>query len=133
MKPLNDLHTDKLYLEGKFFSELKSGHSDHPKILRPAFLVNFAGILWLKSTIGIQEICILYEGLTNVCYLQFRVLWAQERSSKVPNRTSGFKLSSYSILYSYIKPTPHPPPLKSVDITFISLTSTTQNTKAINI
>jgi len=47
----------------------------------------------------------LDKGLANVCYLQF----GQERSSRA--WTSGFQLSSYSILYSYIKPTPYPPPL----------------------
>ena len=54
------------------------------------------------STHTISNLCSSHEGLANVCYLQFGVLWAQERSSRAPNWTSGFQLSSYSILYSYI-------------------------------
>ena len=34
-----------------FFSKLKTGHSDHPQTLWPAFLVNFSGILQLKNTV----------------------------------------------------------------------------------
>ena len=45
-----------------FFSGLKTGRSDHPQTLRPAFLVNCSGILQLKNTalglIGTQEMCI---------------------------------------------------------------------------
>ena len=49
-----------------FFSGLKTGHSDHPQTSRPAFLVDFSGILQLKNTvlglIGTQEMCIsLFE------------------------------------------------------------------------
>jgi len=49
-----------------------------------------------------------HEGLANVCYVQFGVLWAQEGSSRAPNWTSGLQLSSYSILYSYINPPSSP-------------------------
>jgi len=49
-----------------FFSGLKMGHSYHPQTSRPAFLVNFSGILKLKNTIlgliDTQEMCIsLFE------------------------------------------------------------------------
>ena len=49
-----------------FFSKLKTGPSDHPQILRPAFLVDFSDVLQLKNTIlgliGTQEMCIsLFE------------------------------------------------------------------------
>jgi len=43
------------------FSKLKIKHSDHPQTLGPAFLVDFSGVLQLKSTmlglIGTQEMC----------------------------------------------------------------------------
>ena len=42
-----------------FFSGLKTGRSNHPQTLRPAFLVDFPGILQLKNSvlglIGTQE------------------------------------------------------------------------------
>ena len=34
-----------------FFSNLKMGRSNHPQTLRPAFLVDFSGILQLKNTV----------------------------------------------------------------------------------
>ena len=34
-----------------FFSGLKTGSSNHPQTSRPAFLVNFSGVLQLKNTI----------------------------------------------------------------------------------
>ena len=52
-----------------------------------------------------------HEGLANVVYLQFGMLWAQARSTRTPNWTSGFQLSSYFILYSYIEPILHPTPI----------------------
>ena len=58
-----------------------------------------------------------HKGLANVCYLQFGVLWAQERSSRAPNWTSPFQSSSYFILYSYIKPTLFPPPTTPITTT----------------
>ena len=46
-----------------FFSGFKMGHSGHPQTLRPAFLVNFSGVLQLKNIIlgfiGTQEMHIL--------------------------------------------------------------------------
>ena len=65
-----------------------------------------------------------HEGLANVCYLQFGVLWAQGRSSRAPNQTSGFQLSLYSILYSYIKPTLLPPPTTLITTTCNIITIT---------
>ena len=49
-----------------FFSGLKTGCSDHLQTLRPAFLVNFSGVLQLKNTVlgltGTQEMRIsLFE------------------------------------------------------------------------
>ena len=45
-----------------FFSRFKTGRSGHPQTSRPAFLVDFSGILQLKNTalglIGTQEVCI---------------------------------------------------------------------------
>ena len=46
---------------------------------------------------GHSSLVLVLGGLANVCYLQFWVLWAQERSSRAPNWTSGFQLSSFSI------------------------------------
>jgi len=52
-----------------------------------------------------------HKGLANVCYLQFWVLWAQERSSRAPNWTFGF-LGFHFVLLSEAHPPPsHPPPL----------------------
>ena len=45
-----------------FFSWFKMEHSGHPQTSRPAFLVDFLGILQLKNTIlgliNTQEMCI---------------------------------------------------------------------------
>ena len=51
-----------------------------------------------------------HEGLVSVCYLQFGVLWAQERSSRAPNWTSDFQTPFCTPILS--PPSfPHPPPL----------------------
>jgi len=52
-----------------------------------------------------------HEWLANVFHLQFWMLWTQARSTRTPNWTSGFQLSSYSILYFYrglLNPPPTP-------------------------
>ena len=38
-------------LEGVFLSQSKTGRSDHPQTLKPAFLVNFSGTIQLKNSI----------------------------------------------------------------------------------
>ena len=49
-----------------FFSGLKTWHSEHPQASRPAFLVDFSGVLQLKNTVpdlvGTQEMYILSFG-----------------------------------------------------------------------
>jgi len=66
---------------------------------------HFGAIRWSWLLYWCLEGWTSHEGLY---YLQFGVLWAHERSSRAPNWTSGFQLSSYSILYSYVKLTLHP-------------------------
>ena len=55
-------------------------------------------------------------------YLQFGVLWAQERSSRAPNWTFGFQLSLFYIKYSYVKPTLHPLPPIATTCNIITIT-----------
>ena len=61
-KPILHSCTGKLCLEGEFLSQSKTGHSDRPQTLKPAFLVDSSGVLQLKNSVlgimGIQGMCI---------------------------------------------------------------------------
>jgi len=71
-----------------------------------------SSVLAPLSGLGVVECCLEYwisqEGLANVLYHQFGVLWGQVRSNKPPNWASGFLFSSCSIFYSHVNPTHHP-------------------------
>ena len=49
-KPILHSRTGKLSFEGIFLSQSKTGSSDHPQTSKPAFLVNFSGVLQAKNS-----------------------------------------------------------------------------------
>jgi len=55
------------------------------------------------------ELFLLSE-LANIDFTQFKVIAVGGVATEGANLASGLQLSQISILYSYVKPTHHPPP-----------------------
>ena len=63
---------------------------------------------------GHDSLVLVLGGLANVCYFQFGVLWAQERSGRAP---LAFNCFCIPFCTSIIKLTLHPPPTISITTT----------------
>ena len=78
-------------------------------------------VVLLLSCIGVKRAWYAMKGW--LMFVIFSLEW-QGRSNRIPNWTSGFQSSLYSILYSYIEPTLHPPPTTPITTTCNIITLT---------